>query len=255
MTLTRIITMIAITAFLAVTSGAWAFSEDFAGTPDLTSAPWTTVATATPTTHSPHVVSGPGSNPSNVLHVQGGASTDDRLRLALPAPSQFTQGTIEFDLYLPSPNTYEDGKSGRTYLDLRGPTGYIHSRSQISYGWGTPSDINTCLSFTGCGDTANSATVRDAWVPWQISWDDTAKEISYLVNGADPFGGPVAYTEATGPNGPVASIDFFPNTNGSALFDNIVVRAGVIDLSGFIPEPATLSLLGMGGMTLLRRRR
>jgi hypothetical protein len=69
----------------------------------------------------------------------------------------------------------------------------------------------------------------------------------------------------------VSGSDFMPKQAGQALFDGLVVNlnagvdvavvtvsdkeAGTLSTFNVVPEPMTMSLLGLGGLALIRRRR
>jgi len=93
----------------------------------------------------------------------------------------------------------------------------------------------TVMSFT-LDDGLNSATVSRSWTTYISPFPRTLVTFN------------VSEFTAANPSLDLSSID-------SILFTFESDRAGDIAFYGIIPEPATLSLLALGGLALIRRRR
>jgi len=100
------------------------------------------------------------------------------------------------------------------------------------------------------GDLSGTGTHR-----LQMTWDAGLEEMTFAIH-QDYSGGPFVASSTFGPfngsnngfNGANARV-FFGGTSGTT-FDDLVVTVD----AETVPEPATLSLLALGGLALLRRR-
>ena len=87
----------------------------------------------------------------------------------------------------------------------------------------------------------NVVIIRDQWILAEANFDIDAQTYDILYNGALADSG-----SFTGSDSALVGFDFFTPADASTMyFDNLSV----------IPEPASLSLLGLAGICLLRRRR
>jgi hypothetical protein len=152
--------------------------------------------------------------------------------------------TFSFDFYLAS----DDPAAPRKFLDL---VNYDSGRAGfdlVLYG-----DDGSIAYFDGPGQNTlvtlpgDNHFARDTWVPFNLVADFSAGLFTATV-GTFSFSGDFATWAALGGDH-IHTFDTFLYSTGNApttFYDNILIT---------VPEPASLGLLAMGGLLLLRRRR
>jgi hypothetical protein len=203
-------------------------------TPDLSSAPWTTLS------GTPEVITGSGTNNSNVLHV----NADEWVKMDIPVASQHATGTLNFDAYIPS--------GGRFMVQVQNSVGWMMANMFIGYGWNTKVDVTD--NFLNGANGVGSVASNDAWSSWQFEWFGDTKTMNLTVDGAPVWTG-IDWTEKSAghPGGAVTQVRFYAWNVGNAQIDNIVISqyqgtettrtisgnvgASGVTLSGFPGDP------------------
>jgi hypothetical protein len=145
------------------------------------------------------------------------------------------------------------------------------------YAWDTVTDLGTVLATSGQADTALSGsgginpsnlgffagpdgniyffdTGYDAILSFDP--DDTLNTLSVVLSQAELIAGPANSGSATGNNGPAVNVADLGWVDGELAFlvaNSSTVTGQVAGLYA-IPEPASLALMGLGGLAMLRRR-
>ncbi len=233
--------LVSMVTLLAIGSSALAWTEDFEGNPDVTSAPWTAV-------YSPAVVGAPAApNPSNLSMNHPDFSWE---RLDMVAVGESTpSGYVEFDVYY---------GAGAQQFRLYGPTGWVMGRIHV---WTATGGSDAEISI----QTADWTTVAEAqdvlspasWNRIRMDWDMPTESISISLNGNPLAGlqGIVGVEPGYGNyvNESPVRFDSYAWTGTSGL--NQVDNIGINEPAPPFPEPATLAMLGLGGLLLRRRKR
>lgn len=210
------------------------------------------------------VVADPDDAGNSVLHLAGGTA----IAIALPATAGimtvdvYDMGAIDHDIGQPNTNnsgygprwgvaTAGNGASAaasiinKTFLDSGAGYGYGADLSRTSSWWspmwyGGPRLVDA-LDVIGTGTWDAPETPGDGdWTTWTFIIGSGGSVV--IRNGV--------HTQIMG-MGPAAEMWLSGGRsgmvlNGTALFDNVTFE---------VPEPATLSLLALGGLALIRRRR
>jgi hypothetical protein len=214
------------------------------------------------------VVADPDNAANSTLQLAGG----EAIAIALPANA----GIMTVDVYdmgatdhdIGQPNTNNSGYGPRwgvadvgnstsvaasiinkTFLNSNNGYGWGYDLSRTSSWWspmwfGGPRNVDA-LQVIGTGTWDNPEVPGDGdWATWTFyintSGTVTVTDGNNTVMGAMRLNG-VASTEMWLSGGRSGMV-----LNGTALFDNITFD---------VPEPATMSLLALGGLAMLRRRR
>lgn len=116
---------------------------------------------------------------------------------------------------------------------------------------------DSSFTYSTIGTIANFSTYRDQWLDLVLDLDTTSPQVSYLLtikdsNNAQLFSGSgnILSTSVTGSRVDFTAVVAVANGAGGpmgAYYDNFKVEA--------VPEPATLTVLGLGAAALLRRRK
>jgi hypothetical protein len=239
--------LVSLVALLAIGSSALAYTEDFEGNPDITTAPWSV-------SFGPAVVGAPSApNPSS-LSMNHPDFTQENLDLTHASVNEATAtGYVELDLFL---------GSGAQRIHLKNPTGWNVARIHIwGNGGGADADIsiNNGDFSTLPGLEAFDVVKYGEWSRIRVDWDMPNELISISVNGAAlPTLTNVAGMEpgyGNYANETVTAIQSFAwtGTQGLNQVDNIGINEPAP--APMIPEPATLAMLGLGGLLLRRRKK
>ena len=222
---------ITVLCILAISSSAMAFFEDFEAmvTSDLDVSPWTQQGT-----NDAVITTGLGTNTSNVLQI---GYLNGALRYIPAEADQFSVGTLEFDLNMNGPApTYPSLYIYTADDDTANLHNYMRIHSETGAG-GDDLDLY---------DNATSSVVltdfmsRDDWVKITIDFDCDTDTFDFSVDDVLLLDDQAAWGDA-------AEINriSFNNANGYyAQMDNL----------SLVPEPATIALLGLGGLLIRRKK-
>jgi hypothetical protein len=192
------------------------------------------------------VTAGPSNSAPNSLAVVGGAGTDQVLELGYGEKlGKWTFSTMTF---VPAAN-----KAGETYFNLMNTfddANGIYKWSHVGVHWMMDANHEKADKVfnddTPAGDELD--LIYDQWV-------EVTAEIDLINNLCEVFYGGVSLSAAAEWSGePVLGIDvmdIYPISGDASVmyYDDISL------VQTEIPEPATMSLLALGGLAVLRRRR
>jgi len=191
------------------------------------------------------VTAGPANSQPNSLAVVGGAGTDQVLEFGYgPKTGQWFFSAMT---YVPSA-----GKAGEQYFNLQNKfdqvnTPNVFQWSNVEVHWMmTNDDANQA-------DTVYLGSMADGRLPIQYdAWVEVSADIDLDANSVEVFYGGTSLGATTWSKGAEAVhgidvMDIFPISNDASVmyYDDISLT----------PEPATLAMLGVGGLMMLRRRR
>jgi len=183
---------------------------------------------------------------ANSLAVVGGVGTDQVLEFGYEAKTG--QWLFSAMTYVPS-----DGKAGHQYFNLmnrfdEGGAGTNHW-SNVEVTWMMdPADPNT-VDKVYVDSTAGTTTLPiqyDKWVEVRADIDLDANTVEVFYGGTSLSGGQISWSKNQLVHG-IDVLDIFPVSDDASImyYDDISLT----------PEPATMALLGIGGLMMLRRRR
>jgi len=190
------------------------------------------------------VTAGPANSLPNSLAVVGGAGTDQVFEFGYePKTGQWDFSVMT---YVPS-----DGKAGEQYFNLMNKfdvaTNTYHW-SNVEVHWLMSStDPNAVDKVTRGRDVATAQPIQyDKWVEVSAAIDLDANSVEIFYDGVS-LGGPTTWQKGADPINGIDCLDIFPiSADASVMYYDDV---------SLTPEPATMALLGMGGVMMFRRRR
>jgi hypothetical protein len=180
----------------------------------------------------------------NSLAVVGGAGTDQVLEFGYaPKTGSWVFTTMTF---VPSA-----GKSGETYFNLMNKfdeAGGVYQWSTVEVHWMMdPAHADVDKVFIWTNPAGALPIAYDTWVEVSAEIDLTANACEIFYGGVSL--GATTWTQGADPLNGIDVLDIFPiSANASVMYyDDISLTE--------VPEPATMSLLALGGLTLVRRRK
>jgi hypothetical protein len=191
------------------------------------------------------VTAGPANSAPNSLAVVGGAGTDQCLEFGYGAKTGLW--TFSTMTYVPSA-----GKAGETYFNLMNTFDQVNS----VYEWSTveihwmmnPAQVDLVDKVYMSSNAVGALDIAyDTWVEVSADIDLTNDTVEVFYGGVSLGASTWAYDgeEVHG----IDVMDIFPISDDASVmyYDDISLVQ--------VPEPATMSLLALGGLALLRRRR
>lgn len=108
-------------------------------------------------------------------------------------------------------------------------------------------------SNTGPGTLQWSLNTVDVGTPWTVAYSSGNSVADEVAVGTIGSGANTLFLRSTG--GQVATPTATPATGGSARLLGTMTMGGDIQSTAAIPEPATMSLLGLGALAMVLRRK
>ncbi len=187
------------------------------------------------------VTAGPANSQPNSLAAVGGAGTDQCYEFGYGPKT----GVWDFSVmtYIPS-----DGKAGETYFNLMN----TFDQANNNYQWGQvqihwmmdPTHANADLVWNQNNLAGAQAIQYDTWVEVSADIDLDVNTCEVFYDGVS-LGASAPWSDQAVLG--IEVMDIFPiSADASVIYYD--------DIS-LIPEPATMALLGIGGLMMLRRRR
>ncbi len=244
---TGILTALLIVALVGSSANAAVLASDsFSYTGALTSNGWTAHSGA-----GNKVIMADGS--IAVLDQSSGSGEDVHMPFAAQGAAATTYATIDF--MVPSGTTVNPDASGLYFFHLgdsgfnfRARTGIVVPAGGGDFGLA----INNSSSNLGAGTSWASDLSFDTWYNVVVSYDATTATSTLWLDAANSGSTSITHTDLnTGTDIERVAVRQSNDFTGLINIDN--VGAGTTFETA--PEPATIALLGLGGLALIRRRR
>jgi len=174
------------------------------------------------------VTAAQASSAPNSLAVGGATMVD-----LVPQFSGATSGIWTFDV-----NTFVPDASVLKSCDIGILSAHQGFQGATATQWNGGLTLNMANGLVN--NNAAVPIIREQWIPVRMVFDIDAKAVDIYYNGA------LAKSGTYGPDQAVVGFDVWSPAEASQLF---------FDDFNMVPEPATLSLLVMGGLGLIARRR